>query len=165
MSNFVINPYSFSTTEEYCQSSSNTSQGFNSGRTGIGTHLGSGHVLAGKTISSVKLRLNYLGSASTAFQIKFYNASAGLIGTFASGNTSNLTSSFVEYDFSGDEDIPADGGYIGLFITGDDKMAVSYSSITNESDAILAYFGSTYSDTWEDQGENDSLRYCAEYSE
>ena len=105
-----------------------------------------------------------MGSASTAFQIKFYNASAGLIGTFASGNTSNLTSSFVEYDFSGEEDIPSDGGYIGVFITGDTQMAVSYSSTTNEDDAVLAYFGSNYSDTWEDQGENDSLRYCATYT-
>lgn|GEM_PF-3341024 len=165
MSNFIINPYSLAAaTQEYCQSNSNTSQGFNSGRSGVGTHLGSGHVLAGKTISSVKLRLQYIGSSSTAFQIKFYNASAGLIGTFASGNTSSIASSFTEYDFSGDEDIPADGGYIGLFITGDNDLAVSYSSTTNEDDAVLAYFGSTYSDTWEDQGENDSLRYCATYT-
>jgi len=164
MSNFLINPYRFAVaTQQYCQSNSNTSEGFNAGRIGVGTHLGSGHVLAGETISSVKLRLQYVGSSSTAFQIKFYNSSAVLISTFATGNTSSIASSFTEYDFSGDEDIPADGGYIGLFITGDNDLAVSYSSTTNESNAVLAFFGSTYSDTWADRGTDDALRYCADY--
>jgi len=161
---FLINPYRFVVaTQQYCQSSSNTSQGFHAGRIGIGTHLGSGHVLAGETISSVKVRIKYIGSESTAFHIKFYNASAGLIGIFATGNTSNIASSLTEYDFSGDEDIPADGGYIGLFIEGDSGLEVSYSSVTNEDDAVLAYYGSSYSGTWEDQGTNDAFRYCADY--
>jgi len=167
MSNFLINSYPFVVaTQEYCQSVSTTSQGFNDGRDGIGTHLGSGHVLAGTTITKVIVKLNYLGFSSTPFQIKFYNASAGEIGTFASGNTSSLTGTLTNYSFTGSEDMPSDGGYIGVFIDGsaDDKMAVAYSGSTNEDDAVLAYFGSTYSDTWEDQATTDSLTYCADYS-
>ena len=165
MSNFVINPYSLAAaTQEYCQSVSTTSQGFNTGRIGVGTRIDSGHVLAGKEISSVTLNLTGGSSGDTTIQIRIYNNDASSHVVFATSNTDNIASGFANYTFSGSTTLDASGGYIGIFIEDDTSVACAYSASTNEDDAVLAYFGSNYSDTWENQGTNDSLRYCADYS-
>jgi len=165
LSNFIINPYSLAAaTQEYCQSVSTTSQGFNTGRIGVGTRIDSGHVLAGKEISSVTLNLTGNNSGDKDIKIRIYNNDASSYVVFATSNTDNIASGFANYTFSGSTTLDASGGYIGIFIEDDTSVACAYSASTNESNAVLAYFGSNYSDTWENQGTNDSLRYCADYS-
>ena len=152
--------------KEYCQSVKTTSQGFNAGRIGIGTRIDSGHVLAGKEISSLTLNLTSStgGTGDKDIKIRIYNNDASSYVVFATSNTDNIASGFADYTFSGSTTLDASGGYIGIFIEDDTSVACSYSASTNEDDAILSYFGSSYSDTWENQATNDSLKYCAEYS-
>ena len=105
MSNFVINPYSFVSSEvQFCQSNGGALEGMGDDNAFFGNVITSGNSVIGASCTALTMYLDDYNDSSPGGTIyaRVYNDSGVLQHTWNSINANTLTGSNVGYTFTGD---------------------------------------------------------------
>tara|TARA_R110000824_G_C14935289_1_gene649205 strand:- start:30 stop:665 length:636 start_codon:yes stop_codon:yes gene_type:complete len=114
-----------------------------------------GHVIIGKTVTSVDVDLIKIGSPTGTLVVGKYNTSGNLVTTFGSLSSSTISTSKTTYTFNTSTDTVANNEYIGVRLdTGRDSS--NYISVYGSSSNVTPNAGLyTYNGSWLDDTSTD----------
>jgi hypothetical protein len=144
----------------YTDADNGGNMGTNATITRLGETIKTGHASIGQTAVSIKMYLKKTNTPTDTVYCRVYNSSNVLQATFGSMSASDLTTSYIEYTFSGATHVIAAGDKFVAETTAHASNGISLSraSSNNVANAEATY----YNGSWVDLATNEA--YMTIYS-